>query len=351
MLFSPYPWYYTVMWPFYYRFPSVRNYTKMPLVPDQYHFHKKRNQALRLLFCGDIMVQHQDKLPILHPELCRLICSVDYFIGNCEAPLGNHKLNSKIKYGFNFHMPRDYLDHIIFQTGLSPHRWLLSTANNHIADQGQNAYEATYRILSDMGVTPLGRHHHQKPFQIIEHNQLRIGFAAWTEWLNRPIFKNNDGIHQNKDIVKHDWKKLKSQYQLNYLFGLPHWEYEFQHFPRRATRLLAHSLINEKGMDFIIGSHTHTLQAMEWFENGFCAYNLGNFCGYAGAWSVQLIPLLEVNLCHDANQLLHSYRFHYFVQKKINDQTHIVPISLASNELKHKLIQLINRLYKVNRDI
>jgi hypothetical protein len=350
MLFSPYPWYYTVMWPFYYRSPSVRNYTKMPRVPDQYRFHSQK-PVLRLLFCGDIMVQHHDKPPMLHTELCDLISSTDYFIGNCEAPLGTHKLNPKIKYKFNFHMPRDYLNNIVLQTGLPHQRWLLSIANNHIADQGQKSYEATYHILSDMGITPLGRYDSEKPFHIIEKNQLRIGFSAWTQWLNCPIFKNNEGVHQNKDIIMFDWKNLKSQHQLNYLFGLPHWEYEFQHFPRRATRLLAHSLVNDKGMDFIIGSHTHTLQAMEWFKQGFCAYNLGNFCGYAGAWSVQLIPLLEVNLSYNMNNPLHSYRFHYFVQQKINNQLHIIPLSLASNELKDKLIHLIHRLYKVNRDI
>ncbi len=346
MMFSPYPWHYTLRWPYYYRFPSHRNHTGMPIAPDSHLFYKDKSTHLRLMFCGDIMVQHQDIPPVLHPTLCALIKSADFFIGNCEAPLGNHYPDKNIKYGFSFHMPRRFLEDIIYQTGLDASKWILSTANNHIGDKGYFAYDQTYDILADMKITALGRYKENNlPMNVIETNGMRIGFIAWTEWLNRPIFENDEGVNRQKHILAHDWRQIKNTYQLNYLFGLPHWEYEFQHFPCQKTRSLARNLINDKGIDFIIGAHTHTLQSIEWFEEGVCAYNLGNFCGFAAAATVKLIPILEVNLSKEGNNPLHSYKIHYFYQHKIANQYHIIPLHMVNEKDKVKLLKLMNRLY------
>src|SRR3990167_1272730 len=136
IMLSPYPWHYTLRWPIYFNWPSVRNHTHMDLVPDQYNFYPNKVQTVRLLFCGDIMVQNKDKTPQLHPELCHLIQSADLFIGNCESPVDTHLPNDQAKYQFTFNMPRAYLENIISQTSLAPEQWLLSMANNHTGDQG-----------------------------------------------------------------------------------------------------------------------------------------------------------------------------------------------------------------------
>jgi hypothetical protein len=331
--------------------PSLRNRSGVTRAPDHYYFNKthENTDTLRLLFCGDIMVQNKDAIPALHPELCELIQSADLFIGNCEAPLGNHQPNHHIKYGFIFNMPRYYLENIIQQTGLPPAQWLLSTANNHTGDIDYAAYSKTYDILTDMGVTPLGRYTEDDlPLRIVHHKGLRIGFVVWTEWMNRDIFTDHPGVFRHTHVMNHNWRMIKSNHQLDYLFGVPHWEYEFQHYPHQQTRTLAKTLIDEKGIDFLVGVHTHTLQPMEWFEYGMCAYNLGNFCGFGRAWSVKLIPLLEVrlNLHKNAKNRLDSYRLHYFYQQCIDNKTHIIPLQLAPLAKQNRLRQLIGRLYE-----
>src|SRR5580704_3422604 len=243
---SPYPWHYTLRWPLYYMWPSKRNRSNIKRLPDVNYFQNKSNKILRLLFCGDIMTLNKDIIPTLHPKLCSLIKSADYFIGNCESVVGSHALNENTKYGFIFHMPRDYLQGIIQQTELPASNWLLSTANNHAGDIDINAFIKNYIILQDMGVHALGQlNPNHPPIFIVEKKGLRIGFVAWTEWMNRDIFPElGPGVNQNKHIVKHDWRVIKSNLKLNYIFGLPHWEYEFQHFPHQQTRKLAKRLID-----------------------------------------------------------------------------------------------------------
>lgn len=46
---------------------------------------------------------------------------------------------------------------------------------------------------------------------------------------------------------------MKSRLQLDCLIGSAHWEYEWQHFPRRETRELATKL-HGSGFDLHIGS-------------------------------------------------------------------------------------------------
>lgn len=344
---SPYPWHYTLRWPFYFNWPSTRNHTQLEPIHDAKQFQKETDSVIRLLFCGDIMTANQDIIPSLHPALCDLIRSADYFIGNCEAVLGAHQLNNNAKYRFIFHMPRAYLENIIQQTGLPASQWLLTTANNHIGDIDKEALADNYALFKEMGVQALGQYHKdQLPLHIIEKNGLRIGLSAWTEWMNRDIFSlNYPGVNRQQHVVTKQWRKIKSSLKLDYLFGLPHWEYEFQHFPRRQTRQLAKQLINDLGMDFIIGSHTHTLQPMERFTHGWCIYNLGNFAGQGRAWSVKLNTVLEVKLQANQAHPLVSYRLHYFFQEHVANKINIIPLDLAPPKKKAKLLNLITKLY------
>lgn len=345
---SPYPWHYTLRWPLYYFRPSIRNHDAMPIHSDREQYQPEK-ETVKLLFCGDIMVQNKDSIPTLHPELCQLIKSSDYFIGNCEAPVGNHLPNKNRQYGFEFHMPRQYLEGIIHQTGLPTAQWVLSTANNHAGDKGYAAYLENCDILNDIGVTVLGKFVKDAlPLRMIECRGLRIGIIAWTEWMNCEVFpKDNPGVYRSEHINAINWRNIKREYRLDYLIGMPHWEYEFQHFPRKLSRIQAKSLINGLGINLIVGVHTHTLQPIEIFQQGLCAYNLGNLCGYARAWSVSLVALLEVNLSLAANSVnrVASYQMHYFYQQTAAKGLHIIPLDQAPIAVRGKIQHRLQKLF------
>jgi hypothetical protein len=346
---SPYPWHYTLRWPLYYLRPSIRNRTAMSVVPDSEHYQPSETETVKLLFCGDIMVQNQDRIPTLHPELCQLIQSSDFFIGNCEAPVGNHPLNHHSKYGFEFHMPRQYLEGIMQQTGLPAAQWVLSTANNHSGDKGYAAYLENCDILNEIGVNVLGKFvKDAPPLKIIECRGLRIGVIAWTEWMNCEVFpENNPGVYRGEHIHKINWRNIKREFRLDYLVGMPHWEYEFQHFPHQQTRTQARSLIDDAGINLLVGIHTHTVQPIEKFQHGLCAYNLGNLCGYARAWPVRLVALLEVNLSLAYNTVnrVAGYRMHYFYQQTTAEGLHIIPLDQAPVAVRGKIRHRLQKLF------
>jgi len=348
---SPYPLHYTLRWPFYYTWPSVKNHSSMSPKPVEHHFTPVDNKDyISLNFCGDIMLTQKDRVPLLHPAVTTLINSADLFIGNCEAPVGPHDLNPAAKYNLIYHMPRLFLTRIMQQTNLPPNQWILSLANNHAGDKGKEAFFTSVNILQDIGVTPVGHiQHNELPLTIMERNGLRIGIVAWTHWMNRKVFSIREGAGLFEHIEGINWNEVKKSKELDILIGLPHWEYEFQHFPKNKTRHIASNLINNAGFNLLIGAHPHTLMPMEWFPNGICAYSLGNFCGLGMAWPVRLIPILEVKVGirpeHKGNII--GYKLHYFAQVNNKDTMEILPLSEVAPTLKAKLLKRLALVYQI----
>jgi hypothetical protein len=345
---SPYPWHYTLRWPFYYCWPSTKNHSHITTTPIAHNFiNNNKVNYKRLLFCGDIMITQRDVVPTLHPAICDLLDKADLFIGNCEAPIGKQALNDHARYRMSFYMPQDFLKGIMNQLNLPAKKWALSIANNHSGDKGEAILNETYNILNNMGITPVGLYVKEGfPVTVINCDGLRVGIAAWTQWMNCDVFSNGFGVNRLQQILSKDWLDAKTKYQLDILIGLPHWEYEFQHYPRKETRSTAKTLIDNYGFNLLVGAHSHTLMPMEWFNNGLCQYSLGNFCGLGSAWPVKLIPILEVKVGVDnetKGQIL-GYTLYSFVQLPKKNRIDIVPLEEVPFALRNKII---NRLKSI----
>lgn len=345
---SPYPWHYTLRWPYYYHWPSTKNHSGITATPKAHAFTKVDGVKFkRLLFCGDIMITQGDVIPTLHPEMCDLLNSADLFIGNCEAPLGKQKLNSAARYRMKFYMPQDFLTGIMQQLTLSADQWILSIANNHSGDQGEDILYETQEILKNLNITPIGLYKKgELPISIVECGGLHIGIAAWSQWMNCEIFSDGIGVNRLQHMFSEEVKHAKTNHNLDFVIGLPHWEYEFQHYPRKETRKIAKQLIEESGFNLLVGAHSHTLMPMEWFENGLCQYSLGNFCGLGKAWPVKLIPILEVKICaeNESKGKILAYTLHSFAQLPQKNRIDILPLHAAPLMLQNKISQRLNSL-------
>ena len=256
---SPYPWHYSIRWPWYYRVPSIYRNTKITRKPLRQQFKEfDPQQTQRLVFCGDIMTLQGDVVPQLCAPVCELIKSADWFIGNCEAAVGEHPPNKNVHYKFKFHMPRIVLKSIVEQTGLPTENWLLSMANNHTGDAEYKGCLETYDILQDMGITPMGRWQQDSlPLTVVEKGGVKTGVITWTDWMNCEVFPAPDqGAFRRQHVEQQDWKAIKEKYQLDLLIALPHWEYEFQHFPHSESQQRAKKMITKQGIDLLVGIHT-----------------------------------------------------------------------------------------------
>jgi Na+-driven multidrug efflux pump len=346
---SPYPWSYTVRWPWYFWRPSMSNHTGLGKAPLQYERRGIGAQrTIRLCAIGDIMVMQQDRVPVLDPGLVEILSGSDLVVGCCESPVTGRACDPAARYSLLFDMPVDYLRGIIDQSGVAPEKWYLSVANNHAGDVGRDGLPATLRHLADLGVNPIGyRGPGSTPWSVIPCDPLRIGIAAWTSWLNLEVFDQTHQIWRSPDVTAIPWGEVKSELRLDCLIGSAHWEYEWQHFPRRETRELARKL-HGSGFDLLVGSHPHVLQPIERLGRTLCVYSLGNFCSGLGiSWPARMTSVLAMEIGtegEDRGKVV-RYQLHLFVQVDDESRVRIVPLHDAPAGLRTRIQARVSRMF------
>lgn len=348
---SPYPLHYTLRWPWFFKYPSLYRHSKIKSKPDVYG--KAENgkifDGVRLIFAGDIMVLNGDEPPVLCNELCELISGSDFFVANLEAPLGEQKSNPEKRNTFKFHMPKSFFDNIQKQIGLNYSRWVIGNANNHSGDAGVDGFNKSIEILNNLGVQHLGHRSYTDPFRIIRFKGFKLGFSAWTHWINRDMHSEQQPVISDCDMNEFSVSNYKKNCGLDFVVGLPHWEYEFQHFPRNKTRQLASRFMNN-GFDILVGSHPHVMQPYEYFDSKLCFYSLGNFCGLGVAKPVKIIPLLEVHICRNSttgSTYVKHFKYHYFYQLNNQMGVEIVPLKDISENLLRPAVERISKVIKI----
>lgn len=345
---SPYSLDYSLRWPLYFCRPSTWNRTRLPPRPLAHTFSSSaEDRPLKLLFLGDIMSLHGDRIVRLDPAVSSLLAGADLVIGNCEAPVMRRPLSGNTRNRFVFNMSHLYLRGIVEQMGVKPGRLLLSMANNHAFDQGEAGFASTQECFAELGIQPLGLWNGGAPPVVrVQVEGLAIGVAAWTHWMNIDEPRVDPGVWRNTHFDDLDAEELRQRHELDLVVAFPHWEYEFQHFPRRGTREFARRL-NERHFKLIVGSHPHVVQPMEWFADGICAYCVGNFCGLGFAWAVKLVSLLEVYVgtrAANRGQVL-GYRLHPFIQLHDGARVSLVPLEKTPAAKQAMWLQRLGLVY------
>ncbi len=161
----------------------------------------------------------------------------------------------------------------------------VTTANNHLLDQGIDGYLRTLDVLDSTGLDHSGsyrnRTEHDQP-KILDVKGLKIGVLTYTygsNYYKEEFFFESDNEHitscvvprkskffktcQNK--VKEDFKRLKSQHP-DIIIVLPHMGKQFLHAPDE-DQLAWCELFVEQGADIIFSDHPHAVQPIEWRKN------------------------------------------------------------------------------------
>jgi poly-gamma-glutamate capsule biosynthesis protein CapA/YwtB (metallophosphatase superfamily) len=235
---SPYPWRYAVRWPYYFCRPSTRNHTGLMRHPMSHAFvPDPGEQPLRLFFIGDIMSMHGDRVPKIDPALAELLRGADQVVGNCEAPVLRRPLQPDVRRSFVFNMSEAYLRGVVEQLGVPVERLALSMANNHAGDQGLAGWASTQECFHRLGITPLGRCGREaSPLVSVKRKGLTLGLLAWTHWMNVEVFHDQPGVWRAEHVDGLNLEEVRQRHEVDLLVAFPHWEYEFQHFPREETR-------------------------------------------------------------------------------------------------------------------
>lgn len=151
---------------------------------------------------------------------------------------------------------------------------IVSIANNHILEQGEEGFKSTIKALEGSNVNYIGVFNDAKSnIVVIEKNNLRIGFAAFNaiKDLSNPSLYAELSIPNIKRTID-EMELLRIDYKLLSF----HWGNEYINIPSSEQIELAHKIIDYGG-DVIIGHHPHVVQPIERYKKGIIIYSLGNF--------------------------------------------------------------------------
>jgi poly-gamma-glutamate synthesis protein (capsule biosynthesis protein) len=309
-----------------------------------------KGRVFHMILGGDIMTSRTGLVPRVAPKIREFLAGADLCIANCEGPVGPAKKDEKVFPWINFGMEETFLRSFLEELALSPFQCVLSVANNHMGDRGLRGLQATLANLGRMGVRAVGQMEGEKPpILCLEVNGFRLGFAAWTHWQNRRAFDDVPAVLRAREVLGWDWQAIKKEHRIDCLVGIPHWGYEFQHFPRPEERRLAESLL-KNGFDILAGHHSHVLQPLEWLGENPCFYSLGNVNGPPFpflSWPIRLGAFLEIALTADGSDRARVARFavHPFFRRDIGGKECLSLLEEAPTPLRRKLQDRMNRLF------
>ena len=229
-------------------------------------------------------------------------------IANLEGVLSNQKLPLNPKK-YNYKGPSKYAN--ILKVGSVE---MVNVANNHTYDYYKKGYDDTLESVKNYNVLSFGYNN----YQIVEVKDVRIGIFGLTGW---------DYGSTKKEIDKalnyfHDM-------DIKLVIGNFHWGEMDTHYHNNTQELIAKYAI-DKGVDLVIGHHSHVLQGIEKYKDKYIVYSLGNFV-YGGIY----YP-------YDSDSMI--LRMHYKIENgEINNNNiEIVPVSITSsgklNDFKPKIL-------------
>jgi len=293
-------------------------------------------RKVRLAFIGDISAVANRSAPECDPAIAALLASADLVVGNCESPVVErpHAVVGT-RLGTHHAMTERFLADALAAAGIPREKLVLSLANNHVLDQGVAGFEETVRALKRLGIRSIGTAA-EAPIERFAVGPLTIGFVAFTQWRNADAAAFTSYVSMQSDLGSgHDARGV------DLVCAVPHWDWEFRHFPRPETRALARQLAGQ-GVGLIAGHHAHVVQPIERIGKTLVAYGLGDFLGTAFArqpWPGRIGSILAVDVSADLGMrgAIAAYRLHPFMRQRVGDHERLVPVEMLKGRLRGKV--------------
>ncbi len=285
----------------------------------------------------------------------------DIVFANLETPLDSRKKPSFV--------PEVMLSNMLFNTdeqtfdifsGNGQYKGydVLSVANNHSLDMGENGLIETMKFLDSKNIVSVGAAYNLEDFntpKIIEKNGIKVGFIAYTYSLNQflppadkpwlinylPLNTSNCDIQ----IIKQQAINCKNAGADVIVCSL-HCGNAYQAFPNQSTINLFEKIFTECGVDIIAGGHPHNLQPWQNYEficpftqkrkQGFAIYSLADFIAYDIFTWCHLSAYLKVGISKNKNQEIEvSVEVKPIILHKEKEQLHLF---YAHQYFENKLI-------------
>ncbi|CDX15797.1 Capsule synthesis protein CapA [Mesorhizobium sp. ORS 3324] len=343
---SNYPLSYKLSWLPYFLKPSLGGDRNGFAAPAATLIDPRPARTVRLAFIGDISAVAHRAAPECDPAIAGLLASADLVVGNCESPIVERpRAVMGTRLGTHHAMTERFLADALAAVGIARDKLVLSLANNHVLDQGVAGFEETVAALRRLGIRTIGttaggpvQHHTAGP--------LTIGFAAFTLWRNAGEAEFRARVSMAGDPAQWPGETISD---VELLCAVPHWDWEFRHFPRSATRALARRLASY-GVRLIAGHHAHVVQPVERIGDTLVAYGLGDFLGTAFArqpWPGRIGSILVVDVSTEpaARGAIAAYKLHPFMRLRRGRHERLLPVDALEGSLKRKVAQRLGAIF------
>lgn len=265
-------------------------------------------------------------------EVAPVLASADITFGNLEGVLldggAPAKQCSNPNACYLFRSPSRYVEHYR-NAGFD----VMSLANNHARDFGEEGRLASMRTLAEAGIQHSGL---EGDFASLTVDGLRIAVMAYAVTRNSNLLLDYDlaratvaGYAGNHDIVIVSFHGGAEGRDVS---NLPFDEEEYFGEPRGDVVKFSRMMV-DAGADLVIGHGPHVVRAMENYKGRLIAYSLGNFATYYGisvAGIRGIAPILKVTLDGDGN----------FVEGRIHSTRQIRPAGPSIDPENKALIML-----------
>lgn len=235
---------------------------------------------VEVVFVGDVMLSRtvEERMEVYGSRypfegVADLLRKADLTIGNLEAPFSLQ--GQPLSKRFVFRVDPRHAD------GLS---WagfdVVTLANNHLLDFGQQSLTQTLDRLGEVGVAYVGagRSYQEAHRPLVwEGKGTRIAFLAYaaTRWKGSHELPTSElGSFAELGTIQEEVRRATELADL--VVVVLHLGTEYQVAPDQEQLAASHAAI-DAGACLVVGHHSHVVQGWEEYRGGLIAYGLGNF--------------------------------------------------------------------------
>jgi len=226
-----------------------------------------------ILITGDLGITDCYDKTSISGEIIELFEKSDFNIVNLEAAIA---LDSKKirKTGPHLKAEKESLLDILKILRID----LVTLANNHIKDYGENEIRSTLQFCEDNNIGTVGAGLNLDEARKTFYWDSGEGIVAFlnfaeNEWASASV--TSAGAHP-MDIIENVYAIKNAKDNANYVIAIVHGGYEYYNLPSPRMQN-QYRFYAENGVNLVVGHHTHCISGCEVYKGVPIYYSLGNF--------------------------------------------------------------------------
>lgn len=279
-----------------------------------YRPHESVLKPVVINVVGDVHGESQVQLSEIS-KLKSYFADGDLNIFNLETAITNHDIKEEKQY--NFKAGLDLLGELK-SAGFN----LANIGNNHSYDYGFIGFQETLKNLDSAGIEYVGGGVNRASAyegKIYTLHGLKIGVLGIAKVNGGPDSIATDskpGVTDGYNAQATESAITELRKKVDVLIVVTHWGEEESFCPRDREVASAEKW-QSLGADIIVGSHSHTIQPINFADNKLVAYSMGNFIFYSSKIETRRTGILKIIISPEKKI---SYKFEPFT---INNLTKV----------------------------